>query len=204
MPIDDKTAPRVLAFGDSLTAGYGLASADSFPAQLEVLLRQRRPGARVMNAGVSGDTSASGRARLPRVLSRLDVRPDLAIVELGANDLLRGIAPARMRDNLDAILTSLADCGIPVLLAGMQAPPFLGSFAEVFDAVFVDLADKHDVPLYPFFLAGVVGDPALVLADNIHPNARAIGIVARAILPHVEAALEAHGASARGGDVTAS
>ncbi|HEX8486890.1 arylesterase [Sphingomonas sp.] len=181
--------PNVLAFGDSLTAGYGLASIDSFPAQLERLLRTTRPAAHVINAGVSGDTSASGRARLPRVLSRLTVRPDLAIVELGANDLLRGLAPARMRENLDAILRALADCGIPVLLAGMQAPPFLGSFARGYDAVFTDLAAAHGVPLYPFFLAGVVGDPALVLADGIHPNARAIGIVAQAILPHVEAAL---------------
>jgi acyl-CoA thioesterase-1 len=191
MPIDPTTHSNVLAFGDSLTAGYGLAPADSFPAQLQALLRRKRPHAHVINAGVSGDTSASGRARLPRVLSRLTVQPDLAIVELGANDLLRGIAPARMRDNLDAILDQLADCGIPALLAGMQAPPFLGGFAREYDAVFTGLAAAHRVPLYPFFLAGVVGDRALVLADGIHPNARAIGIVARAILPHVEAAIDA-------------
>jgi acyl-CoA thioesterase-1 len=191
MPIETTTRPNILAFGDSLTAGYGLATADSFPAQLEALIRRTRTGARVVNAGVSGDTSASGRARLPRVLSRLTLRPDLAIVELGANDLLRGIAPARMRENLDAILRSFADCGIPVLLAGMQAPAFLGGFARDYDAVFADLAVAHRVPLYPFFLAGVVGDPTLVLADGIHPNARAIGIVAARILPHVEAALAA-------------
>lgn len=189
MPDDTTTHPNVLAFGDSLTAGHGLASADSFPAQLQALLRRTHRHAQVINAGVSGDTSASGRARLPRVLSRLSVRPDLAIVELGANDLLRGIAPTRMRENLDAILRALADCGIPVLLAGMQAPPFLGDFARTYDAVFADLAATHRVPLYPFFLAGVVGDPALVLADGLHPNARAIGIVATRILPHVEAAL---------------
>ena len=191
MPIDTTPRPNVLAFGDSLTAGYGLARADSFPAQLEVLLRRSRPHARVLNAGVSGDTTASGRARLPGVLSRLDVRPDLAIVALGANDLLRGVAPERMRENLDVILRALADCGIPVLLAGMQAPTFLGWFAQSFDAVFPDVAARHRVALYPFFLAGVVGDPTLVLADGIHPNARAIGIVAQAILPHVEAALDA-------------
>jgi acyl-CoA thioesterase-1 len=192
MPIDDKTAPRVLAFGDSLTAGYGLGRDESFPAQLQALLRRDRPGARVINAGVSGDTTGDGARRLPRVLARLDVRPDLAIVALGANDLLRGIAPARMRDNLDAILRGLTDCGIPPLLAGMQAPPFLGGFALAYDAVFPELAARHRVPLYPFFLAGVVGDPALVIADGIHPNARAIGMVARAILPHVDAALVAH------------
>jgi acyl-CoA thioesterase-1 len=191
MPTETIIRPTVLAFGDSLTAGYGLARADSFPAQLETLLRGERPHARVLNAGVSGDTTASGRARLPGVLSRLEVRPDLAIVALGANDLLRGVAPARMRDNLDAILRMFTDCGIPVLLAGMQAPPFLGGFARAFDAVFPDLATAHGVPLYPFFLAGVVGDPSLVLVDGIHPNAKAIGIVARAILPHVSAALDA-------------
>ena len=189
MPTDQSTGPTILAFGDSLTAGYGLPRDQSFPAQLEVLLRRTRPGARVLNAGVSGDTSASGRARLSGVLSRLQVRPDLAIVELGANDLLRGIAPGRMRDNLHAILQSFADCGIPVLLAGMLAPPFLAGFAPAFNAVFTDLAAQHRVPLYPFFLDGVVGDPTLVLADGLHPNARAIGIVARGILPHVEAAL---------------
>ena len=190
MPIDTPTTPNVLAFGDSLTAGYGLANADSFPTQLEALLRRDRPAARVINAGVSGDTTGDGRVRLPRVLSRLRVRPDLAIVALGANDLLRGVPPERMRDNLDAIITMLSDCGIPALLAGMQAPLFLGRFARSFDAVFAEVASRHRVPLYPFFLAGVVGDPALVIADGIHPNARAIGIVARAILPHVEAALD--------------
>lgn len=196
MPTDTMTHPNVLAFGDSLTAGYGLATADSFPAQLQALLRRTHARAQVINAGVSGDTSASGRARLPRVLSRLTARPDLAIVELGANDLLRSIAPARMRENLDAILHAFADCGIPVLLAGMQAPPFLGAFARSFDAVFADLAAAHRLPLYPFFLAGVAGDPALVLADGLHPNAKAIGIVAARILPHVEAALAGRDACA--------
>lgn len=191
MPTDATIRPNVLAFGDSLTAGYGLARGQSFPAQLEALLRRSRPAARVINAGVSGDTTASGRARLPGVLSGLQIRPDIAIVALGANDLLRGVAPARMRENLDAILRSFADCGIPVLLAGMLAPPFLGGFALAYNAVFPERAAQHRVAFYPFFLDGVVGDPSLVLADGIHPNARAIGIVAARILPHVEAALDA-------------
>lgn len=191
MPTDATIRANVLAFGDSLTAGYGLARDQSFPAQLEALLRRSRPDAQVLNAGVSGDTTASGRARLPRVLSRLQTRPDLAIVALGANDLLRGVAPARMRENLDSILRSFADCGIPVLLAGMMALPFLGGFALAYNAVFPALAARHRVAFYPFFLDGVVGDPGLVLADGIHPNARAIGIVAGRILPHVEAALKA-------------
>lgn len=184
--------PHLLAFGDSLTAGYGLAPDQSFPRQLERLLRERHPGVSVHNAGVSGDTSAGGLARLPRVLARLSARPDLAIVELGANDLLRGIAPERMQGNLDAILTELARCGIPVLLAGMWAPPFLGAFAERYNRVFPALARTHGVALYPFFLAGVAGDPKLTLADRVHPNAQAIDIVARRILPHVEAALAAN------------
>ena len=183
------TYPYILALGDSLTAGYGLPVDRSFAAQLEALLRSTRPTATVHNAGVSGDTSAGGLARLPRVLARLTGKPDLAIVELGANDLLRGIAPERMRANLDAILTELGRCGIPVLLAGMFAPPFLGAFAGRYNAVFPAVAQAHGAALYPFFLDGVVGDPGLTLADGIHPNARAVGIVAERILPYVEAAL---------------
>lgn len=183
------TYPYILALGDSLTAGYGLQPHESFPRQLEALLRARHSGASVVNAGVSGDTSAGGLARLPRVLAKLSARPDLAIVELGANDLLRGIPPERMQGNLDAILRELARCGIPVLLAGMWAPPFLGAFAERYNRVFPELAKAHGVPLYPFFLAGVAGDPALTLRDRVHPNARAIGMVAARVLPQVERAL---------------
>lgn len=179
----------ILAFGDSLTAGYGLGPDQSFAAQLEQLLRARHPGAVVINAGESGDTSAGGLARLPRVLARLTAKPDLAIVELGANDLLRGVAPASMARNLDAICAELGRCGIPVLVAGMLAPVFLGPFAMGFNDVFPAVAARAGAALYPFFLDGVVGDPTLVLADGMHPNARAIGIVAGRILPFVERAL---------------
>ena len=188
--------PYLLAFGDSLTAGYGLSPEMAFPRQLERLLRERRPGAVVDNAGVSGDTTASGRARLPRVLSSLTRRPDLAILELGANDFLRGFDPARTRDNLDWMLREFGRAGIPVLLAGMLAPAFLGGWAARFNAIHPDLAEAHGVPLYPFFLDGVAGDRSLTLADGIHPNARAIGIVAGRILPHVEAALDRRDARA--------
>jgi acyl-CoA thioesterase-1 len=181
--------PYVLAFGDSLTAGYGLAPDQAFPRQLQALLAAGRPGAVVDNAGVSGDTTASGRARLPRLLSRLTRRPDLAILELGANDLLRGVDPARTRDNLDWMLGEFERVGVPVLIAGMLAPPFLGDRAARFNALYPDLARRHGAALYPFFLDGVIGDRSLVLADGIHPNAYAIAIVARRILPHVEAAL---------------
>ncbi|WP_375427760.1 arylesterase [uncultured Sphingomonas sp.] len=183
-------APYLLAFGDSLTSGYGLAPDQAFPRQLQVLLATRRPGSIVENAGVSGDTTASGRARLPRALTSLTRRPDLAILALGANDLLRGVDPARMRENLDWMLGEFERTGIPVLLAGMLAPIFLGGWAARFNAVHPELAKRHGAALYPFLLDGVVGDPSLVLADRIHPNARAIGIVAGRILPHVEAALE--------------
>ncbi len=183
-------APYLLAFGDSLTAGYGLSPDQAFPKQLQTLLAKRRPGAVVENAGVSGDTTTSGRARLPRALSRLTRRPDLAILELGANDLLRGVDPARTRDNLDWMMGEFGRAGIPVLLAGMLAPPFLGDRATRFNAIHPDLAERHDAALYPFFLDGVLGDRSLVLADRIHPNARAIGIVANRILPHVETALD--------------
>ncbi|SFP86031.1 arylesterase [Sphingomonas rubra] len=190
MPHSPTGDPVVLAFGDSLTAGYGLPSDQSFAAQLQAALRRTRPAARVINAGVSGDTTASALARLPRVLSGLSARPDLAIVELGANDLLRGVEPARMRQNLDAILHGLRDVGIPPLVAGMRAPFFLGPFAATFDAVFPAVAAAHGAPIYPFFLDGVIGDPSLVLADGLHPNARAIGIVVDRILPTVTTALD--------------
>lgn len=183
-------SPYILAFGDSLTAGYGLARELAFPNQLEALLRQHRPGAVVQNAGVSGDTTATGRARLPRVLSSLRQRPDLAILELGANDLLRSVDPARTRDNLDWMMGEFDRADIPVLLAGMLAPPFLGDWAVRFNSLFSDLARSHGAALYPFFLDGVVGNRGLTLADGIHPNARAVGIVAGRILPHVEAALD--------------
>lgn len=190
-----RPTPFVLAFGDSLTAGYGLSQHEAFPSRLEALLRSRHTSARVQNAGVSGDTSASGRVRLPRLLSTLRQRPDLAILELGANDFLQGLDPARTRQNLDAMLTTFADSGIPVLLAGMRAPPFLGAAAAPFNAIHPDLAARHGVPLYPFFLDGVVGRRDLTLADGVHPNAAAVAEVAHRILPHVEDALEA--ASAR-------
>lgn len=181
--------PFVLAFGDSLTAGYGLAQSEAFPAQLEAALRAEWPAARVRNAGVSGDTSGDALTRLPRLLSSLRERPDLAIVEFGGNDLLRGISPDRTRANLDAILAEFARCAIPVLLASLDAPRFLGPFAERCDAVYAGLAVRHGIGVVPFFPAGVLGNPALTLRDGVHPNARAIGLVTRAILPAVQAAL---------------
>jgi acyl-CoA thioesterase-1 len=182
-------SPFVLAFGDSLTAGYGLAPSEAFPARLETLLRQEWPTARVQNAGVSGNTSGDALARLPRLLSSLEVRPDLAIVEFGGNDLLRGISLDRTRANLDAILLELGRSDIPVLLAVLEAPRYLGAFAERCDAVYADLAARHGVAAVPFFPSGILGDPDFTLRDGLHPNARAIGRVAEAMLPAVEAAI---------------
>jgi acyl-CoA thioesterase I len=177
----------VLAFGDSLTAGYGLAREQAFSAQL-----QRRLGdVSVLDAGVSGDTTADGLRRLPRVLARLTRRPDLTIVELGANDLLRGIAPEQSRANLDAILTEFARCGIPVLLATFAVPPILGpAVAARYNGIYPDLAARHGVPTQPFFPPNVMGVPGFVLPDRLHPNAAGIERVADAFAPAVRAALD--------------
>lgn len=179
----------VLAIGDSLTAGYGLAQQQAFPAQLQLRLRRHHDDAVVQNAGVSGDTSASALARLPRLLSSLRTKPDLAIVELGANDVLRGLPLGHTQANLDAILSELARCGIHSLIAAMSAPPWLGAFARACDAVYVDLAAKHGVPVHPFYPPGVIGNPALALLDRLHPNARAVDIIADHMLPAVLKAL---------------
>jgi acyl-CoA thioesterase-1 len=183
------TAPYVLAFGDSLTAGYGLPAAASFAARLQSALRERFAGAVVHNAGVSGDTTAGGLKRLAPVLTRLTRKPDLVIVELGVNDLLRGFPPERTRANLDAILGELARCGLPTLLATFEAPPFLAALRTQYRAMYVELAAKHGIATAPFFPRGVLGHPDLVLADRLHPNARAIAMVVDALLPVVCAAL---------------
>ena len=175
---------RLLVLGDSLTAGYGLPPGQGFTDRLQAALRDKGLAVEVINAGVSGDTTAGGRARLGWALAD---PPDAAIVELGANDMLRGIDPAAARANLDAILADLKARDIPVLLAGMRANPSLGrAYTEPFDALYPELADRHGVALYPFFLAGVATDPALTQGDGIHPNAAGVGEIVRRILPHVE------------------
>lgn len=186
----DPAPLRILAFGDSLVHGYGLAAEDTFPAQLERALLRAGHRVEVLNGGNSGDTTAAGLARLEWVLSD---RPDLAIVELGANDGLRGIDPGETYRNLDQILGRMKAEGIPVLLAGMLAPRNLGAdYAEAFDAVFPRLAEAHDVAFYPFFLDGVAMEPELNQADGIHPNAAGVAQVVERILPSVERLIEAH------------
>lgn len=175
----------VLAFGDSLTAGYRLPPGQGFAPQLEAALRRSGVAARVHNAGVSGDTTAQGKARLAWVLASLKAKPDLVIVELGANDMLRGLDPARAEANLDAILGELRRRDIPILLAGMVAAPNLGKdYARRFDPIYARLAAKHKAGLYPFFLQGVVGDRSLHIGDAIHPNERGVSVIVRGILPH--------------------
>jgi acyl-CoA thioesterase-1 len=180
----------VLAFGDSLTAGPGLKPQENFAGQLQAALRRDGLAVRVHNAGVSGDTTAQGRARLGWVLAGLKAKPDLAIVELGANDMLRGLPPARARANLDAILSELGKRRIPVLLAGMMASRNLDpAYRRQFDAIYPALAKKHSARLYPFFMAGVWNNRAMILPDGLHPNRRGVSVIVGRILPHVKAAL---------------
>lgn len=178
--------PLVLALGDSLVAGYGLSATDSFTAQLERCLRPGHPGARVINAGVSGDTSGDVLRRLPRALSRLDRRPDLAIVQVGPNDVLRQVPPARTRSDLDAIVGELVRCAMPVLVTTVEPPAFLRGRAGAYLGIHAEVATRHGAAVWPFFPAGVLGHPAMVIGDRVHPNARAIAAVADALLPEVE------------------
>jgi acyl-CoA thioesterase-1 len=181
---------RLLVLGDSLTAGYGLPKNQAFPARLEAALRAAGVDVNVIDAGVSGDTSAGGLARLDWALG--NPSPGYAIVELGANDGLRGLPPAAMEQNLDAIVTRLKDRGVRVLLTGMRAPPNLGrDYVAEYEAVFPRLARKHETVLYPFFLDGIATDPALNQGDGLHPNAAGVDEIVRRILPAVRQLLGA-------------
>ncbi|OAN67089.1 arylesterase [Sphingomonas sp. TDK1] len=191
-------APVIWAFGDSLSAGYGLPPALGFTARLEGALRRAGVAATVRNGGVAGDTAAQARARLRWGLRGLGITPDLVIVELGANDMLRGLPVSQTRTNLDAILTELHERRIPVLLAGMRAAPNLGpEYGRAFDGIYPALAKKHGVARYPFFLDGVAGNRALLQADGMHPNARGVDIIVGRMLPGVRKALR--GSAARAG-----
>ena len=194
-PVASITTPAadeklVVAFGDSLYAGYQLGPREGFAPQLEAALDAAGTPSRVVNAGVSGDTSAAGLQRLAFTLDGLARRPDLVLVGLGGNDMLRGIDPAQTRDNLDAIMAELKQRGIPVMLTGMLAAPNLGpDYRARFEAIYPDLAKKYDAPLYPFMLDGVLGNNALMLGDHIHPNPQGARLIAGKVAPMVEAAL---------------
>ncbi|AZO81619.1 MULTISPECIES: arylesterase [unclassified Bosea (in: a-proteobacteria)] len=175
---------KLVAFGDSLTAGYNLPGSAAFPTVLEKMLRDKGISVEIANAGVSGDTSQGG-------LERLDWSvpdgTDGVILELGANDALRGVDPALTERSLDAIVTGLKARGIPVLLAGMYAPRSNGpDYVARFDAIYPKLAEKHGLILYPFFLDGIAGDRVLNQPDMLHPKAEGVRVIAQRILPTVE------------------
>jgi acyl-CoA thioesterase-1 len=179
-----KNPVKLVAFGDSLTAGYLLKPDESFPAQLAKALTAKGLAVEVTNAGVSGDTTAAG-------LERFDwaVPPgtDAVILELGANDALRGQSPAEAKANLDTLVTKLKERNISVLLAGMIAPKNWGAdYAREFDTMYRDLADKHDLLFYPFFLDGIALDKSLNLDDGMHPNAKGVAKIVEGIMPKVE------------------
>lgn len=180
---------RILALGDSLTAGYGLDNAaDAFPAKLEAALKAKGYDVAITNAGVSGDTASGGLQRLDWALGD---GFDAAIVELGANDALRGVDPRLTEKALDAILAKLDEKRVDVLLAGMLAPPNMGEdFGKAFDAIYPKLAEKHATLLYPFFLDGVVADQTLNQSDGIHPTAEGVDIIVARILPTAEKLIE--------------
>ena len=175
---------KIVAIGDSLTAGLGLPAAAAFPARLERALIADGLAVEVANAGVSGDTASDGLARLDWSLPD---DTDAAIVELGANDALRGIDPQLTRAALDAILTRLVARRLPVLLAGMRAPPNMGAeYAKTFDTIYPDLAAAHGVLLYPFFLDGVAAEPRLNQGDGVHPTAAGVDVIVARLLPKAE------------------
>nr|WP_298683800.1 arylesterase [uncultured Dongia sp.] len=180
---------RILAFGDSLMAGYGLPEGDGFVPQLQQALEKMGREVTVINGGLSGDTTAGGLSRLDWMLAD---KPDVVILELGANDMLRGLNPDEARANLDATIQRIKESGAKVLLAGMLASRNMGAdYQERFDAIYPDLAATHAVPLYPFFLEGVAAKPELNQQDGLHPTKDGIAVIVGNILPYVEKLLDA-------------
>ena len=190
-------AKTIIGFGDSLMAGYGLNQPDSFTVRLEAELKSEGLDVHVVNAGVSGDTTTGGRSRLAWTIDGQPKKPDLVILELGANDALRGLSPSLTRKNLDWMLAQLKQRGIPVLLAGMMAPPNMGrDYGNEFNAIYPDLAKKYGVAFYPFFLDGVAADPTLNQGDGMHPNPKGVKIIVGKIAPYIITALKGGQASA--------
>lgn len=174
---------RLAILGDSLTAGYGVAAGDAFPVRLEAALAKTDTPCTVVDAGVSGDTSAGGAARVDWVLAD---KPTHLMVELGGNDALRGLPPKEMEANLRHIIEAAVAAKVPVMLAGMLAPPNLGrDYGDAFAAVFGHLAEQYRVPLYPFFLDGVAGNRDLIQEDGIHPNRAGVEVIVERITPTV-------------------
>ncbi|MBB6125050.1 arylesterase [Sphingobium subterraneum] len=176
----------VVAFGDSLYAGYGVAQNESFPHELEKALKAKGENVEVRNAGVSGETTQAGLQRLEFTLDGLPRKPDLVLLGLGGNDMLRGLDPAQSEKNLRAMLDILKARKLPVVLTGMLAAPNMGAdYATRFNAIYPALAKAYDVPLYPFFLEGVIGDARYMQADSVHPNPAGVDIIVGKIAPLV-------------------
>ncbi len=187
---------RIMAYGDSLVHGYGLPPDDTFPAQLEGALDARGFQVEVINAGNSGETSKGGRDRLAWTLAD---EPDILVLVLGANDMLRGLNPQAMEENLAAILEELQRRGIRVLLAGMKAQRGLGGqYVEAFDGIYPALAERYGVAFYPFFLEGVAADPALNQSDGLHPNAEGVETIVEKMLPYLIPLIEEERTAAAG------
>ncbi|MDB5669461.1 MAG: arylesterase [Alphaproteobacteria bacterium] len=201
-PAADSIAGKklILAFGDSLYAGYGVSQQESFPSELQKSLQGKGLAVVVRNAGVSGDTSAAGLRRLAFALDGLPRKPDLVMVNLGGNDMLRGVDPKETKANLTAICEELKRRGIPILLTGMVAAPNLGrDYAERFNPIYPALAKQFDAALYPFFLDGVVTRPELMQADHIHPNPAGVDLIVGKVAPLVASKLGPEGARANEG-----
>ncbi|MEP2988458.1 MAG: arylesterase [Parasphingorhabdus sp.] len=181
----------VLAFGDSLYAGYGLSQNDGFVPELQRALKAAGKDVKVHNAGVSGDTTAAGLRRMDFVLDSLPKKPDLVILGLGGNDLLRGLKPEDSRTNLDMMVKKLKERDIPVMLTGMVAPINLGKeYGAAFNGIYPDLAKQYGTDLYPFFMDGLIGRSDLILEDGIHPNDKGIDLIVEKITPVVLAAID--------------
>jgi len=181
----------ILAMGDSLTAGYGLPEADGFVPRLNAALQEMGHNVTVINAGVSGDTSADGLARIEWALQD---KPLIMILELGANDMLRGIDPATTRANLDGIVAKAKAAGVTIVLAGMEAAENFGpDYKAHFDSIYPDLAKRYDLILMPFFLKGVAANPTLNQADGLHPNEDGVNVIVQNAIPYVLIALKRAG-----------
>jgi acyl-CoA thioesterase-1 len=190
IPASSDDRPLVLAFGDSLTAGYGLEQGLGFAPQLQATLRRHGIKAEVVDGGVSGDTTEAGKARLGWTLDGLKRKPALVILELGANDMLRGLDPQLSETNLDIMLTELKRRDIPVLLTGMRSARNLDrAYIARFEAIYPAMERKHGVPLYPFFLEGVAAQPGMTQADGTHPTFAGIKRIVTGIVPAVKQAL---------------
>lgn len=179
---------KIIGFGDSLMAGYELSAGEGYTGQLEAALAEAGIEAEVVNAAVSGDTTSGGLARIDWSVPD---DADLVLLELGGNDMLRGIDPAIVRQNIDTMLARLQERDIPVVLFGMRATPSLGAdYVERFEAVFADLAEQYDAAYVPFFLDSVIDDPSKLLDDRIHPNPEGVAIMVENTLPAIREAIE--------------